>query len=278
MAAAKLNIHKFDPTTIAPDAVVLLVGKRGTGKSTLLKDLMYHMRHKLDFGLAMSPTEECTSDLSSYVPSSCIYNDFMGDKVDALLEEQRKAVKKGSGRRVFLLLDDCMYDKKIMKGINVRNLFMNGRHRRIFFINCQQYVMDMPPDLRSQVDFVFVMRDNIRSNKEKLWKFFFGIFPSFNEFNTVMDNCTQNFECLVYNGKKASTNIEECVFWYKADVNLPPFTLCRTVYNNLHKRYYRDREEDDEAAQANSNAKTIIGGGAGKNGRRPPTLLISKGA
>ena len=272
---SKLNIRKFDPSTIAPDAVVLLVGKRGTGKSTLLKDLMYHMRHKLDFGLAMSPTEECTSDLSSYVPSSCIYNDFMGDKVDALLEEQRKAVKRGSGRRVFLLLDDCMYDKKIMRGLNVRNLFMNGRHRRIFFINCQQYVMDMPPDLRSQVDFVFVMRDNIRSNKEKLWKFFFGIFSNFNDFNAVMDNCTQNFECLVYNGKKASTNIEDCVFWYKADVTLPKFKLCRDVYNRLHRRYYRDREDEEEQERSDPNSRTIVGGSG--PARRPPTLLISKG-
>lgn len=272
--AAKLNIRKFDPSTIAPDAVVLLVGKRGTGKSTLLKDLMYHMQDKLDFGLAMSPTEECTSDLTEYMPSSCIYNEFMGDKVDLLLEEQRKAVKKGSNRRVFLLLDDCMYDKKIMRGVNVRNLFMNGRHRRIFFINCQQYVMDMPPDLRSQVDFVFVMRDNIRSNKEKLWKFFFGVFPNFNDFNTVMDNCTQNYECLVYNGKKASTNIEECVFWYKAETKFPPFKLCRSVYNKLHRRFYRDRDID-VITESDPNCKTIVGQPTIR--QRAPTLMIEKG-
>jgi energy-coupling factor transporter ATP-binding protein EcfA2 len=268
---SKLNIRRFDPSTIAPDAVVLLVGKRGTGKSTLLKDLMYHMRHKLDFGLAMSPTEECTNDLGSYLPPSCIYSDFAGDKVDALLEEQRKAIKRGSGRRVFLLLDDCMYDKKILRGINVRNLFMNGRHRHIFFINCQQYVMDMPPDLRSQVDYVFVMRDNIRANKEKLWKFFFGVFPSFADFNTVMDNCTQNFECLVYNGKKSSTNLEECVFWYKAEHKLPPFTLCRPVYSALHKRFYRDREDEEPA---DPTARTIIG--STRPCARPPTLLVEK--
>ena len=250
---SKLNIRKFDPSTIAPDAVVLLVGKRGTGKSTLLKDLMYHMRHKLDFGLAMSPTEECTSDLSSYVPSSCIYNDFMGDKVDALLEEQRKAVKKGSGRRVFLLLDDCMYDKKIMRGLNVRNLFMNGRHRRIFFINCQQYVMDMPPDLRSQVDFVFVMRDNIRSNKEKLWKFFFGMFEKFQDFTQVMDRCTQNFDCLVFDSTAKTTNVEDCVFWYRADLH-DAFQMGKPIYSRYHREYERqedglgEEEEDDPAA------------------------------
>ncbi len=250
MATAKLNIRRFDPSTIAPDAVVLLVGKRGTGKSTLLKDIMYHMRNKLDFGLAMSPTEECTSDLSSYVPGSCIYGDFAGDKVDALLEEQRKAIKRGSGRRVFLVLDDCMYDKKIMRGINVRNLFMNGRHRRIFFINCQQYVMDMPPDLRSQVDYVFVMRDNIRSNKEKLWKFFFGMFSSFAEFNAVMDSCTQNYECLVYDGSSKSNNVEDCIFWYKGDYTLPDFRLCRSVYWKLHEQYSKDDDPDDDDAPA----------------------------
>ena len=264
----RLNIRKFDPSVIPPDAVVLLVGKRGTGKSTLLKDLMYHVKDKLDFGIAMSPTEECTSDLGSYVPQTCIYNEFMGDKVDALLEEQRKTIKKGGNRRVFLLLDDCMYDKKIMKGTNIRNLFMNGRHRKIFFINCQQYVMDMPPDLRSQVDFVFALREPILSNKEKLWKFFFGMFPNFHDFHAVMDSCTQNYECLVLNTKQHSNKIEDCVSWYKAEYNVPPFQLCRPSYLKLHERYFCEEgacEEEDlaehDAAQTTVNMNPTKKGG-----------------
>lgn len=52
----------------------------------------------------------------------------------------------------------------------MRELFMNGRHRRMFVLIAMQYVLDMPPDLRSQVDYVFALRDTIHSSRDKLWK------------------------------------------------------------------------------------------------------------
>lgn len=249
---SKVNLQKFDASVISPNAVVLLVGKRGTGKSTLMKDIMYNMRTQLDFGIAMSPTEDCTSDLASYVPKTCIYNDYNGERINAMLECQRKSIKNGTNRQLFLMLDDCMYDKKVMKGITIRNLFMNGRHRKVFFLNCQQYVMDMPPDLRTNVDYIFALRENIMSNKEKLWKFFFGVFPTFQQFNTVMDACTQNYECLVFNGKSTSTNIEDCIFWYKAARDIPDFSLCKPIYQKMDERYYHDHDEGAPGEKADT--------------------------
>lgn len=252
---ARVNIRKFDPSKMRPNAIVLLIGKRGTGKSTLLKDLMFHMRQKFEFGIAMSPTEEATSDLSSYIPSSWIYSNFSNDKVELLLEEQRRAGRKGRHRHVFLLLDDCMYDKKILKGTNIRNLFMNGRHRKIFFISCQQYIMDMPPELRGQVDYVFALREPIISNKEKLWKFFFGMFGKLQDFTAVMDRCTQNFDCLVFDATSKSTAVEDCVFWYRADLH-DPFVIGNPVFSRYHREYFR---EQDDASPAEE-------GGAGGGG------------
>ena len=41
---ARVNIKKFDPSKMRPNAIVLLIGKRGTGKSTLLKLLSDALR------------------------------------------------------------------------------------------------------------------------------------------------------------------------------------------------------------------------------------------
>ena len=65
----------------------------------------------------------------------------------------------------------------------MRDLFMNGRHLKSALILAMQYCMDMTPDLRSQVDYCFCLRENIVSNKMKLWKFFFGGFANFDDFN-----------------------------------------------------------------------------------------------
>lgn len=42
MSALNLNLKKFDMSSIADDKVVVLIGKRGTGKSFLVKDLLFY--------------------------------------------------------------------------------------------------------------------------------------------------------------------------------------------------------------------------------------------
>lgn len=274
----KLKIRKFDASTMKKDAVILLLGRRGTGKTTLIKDLMYHMRNKLDFGVAMSPTEETTEALSSFVPQSCIYNTFSNAALGVLLELQRQQVKRGRFKNVYVLLDDCMYDKKVMASLHMRELFMNGRHRKIFFINSVQYMMDMPAALRSQVDYVFALKENIISSREKLWKFFFGMFEDFRDFNKVMNSCTQNYECIVMDNTSKTGELTDSIFWYKADPTLPRFQLGQQVFWDLHKRFYHDRE----ATTDGDDGDTVLGVreqmnmGDGGKPARPGVMMIEK--
>jgi energy-coupling factor transporter ATP-binding protein EcfA2 len=253
----KIKIKKFDATTIKKDAVVLLIGKRGSGKTTLMKDIMFNMKDKLDFGIAMSPTEETTASLGSFLPPSCIYNTFSSTALDTMLEHQRVQIKKGHNRNVFLLLDDCMYDKKVMAGTNTRELFMNGRHRKIFFMNSVQYMMDMPAALRSQVDYVFALKENIISSREKLWKYFFGMFQDFRDFNKVMNSCTQGYECIVVDNTVRSNDLSDCIYWYQANVSLPPFRMGADVFWRLDSNYYDDHvDQQDDDAEADTSTKT----------------------
>jgi energy-coupling factor transporter ATP-binding protein EcfA2 len=241
----KLKIRKFDPSTIKRDAVVLLIGKRGSGKSTLMRDIMYHMRDKVDFGLAMSPTEDSTEALSAYIPRTCIYNDFSGAALDVMLEIQRLSIKRGRYKNVYMLMDDCMSDRKIFTGKNIREVFLNGRHKKMFYMNAVQYMMDMPPQLRNNVDYVFALKENIISSRVKLHQCFFGVFGAFPDFDKVMNSCTQGYDCIVLDNRQRSSNPEDCVFWYAADTDLPDFRVGADVFWDLDRRYYRDREAEE---------------------------------
>jgi len=247
-----LNIRMFDPSTMKKDATVLLLGKRGSGKSTLLDDIMYHMRDSFNFGVAMSPTVESSEMLGSRLPPSCVYEEFAEEAVGRMLKYQKKNVKRTEsgliGREMFIIMDDCAYDSRTLRGKNIREVFMNGRHRKIFIINAVQYMMDVPSFLRGQVDYVFAMRDNIIDQREKLWKFFFGMFSDYKDFSAVMDHCTQDRNCLVLNNTVRSNNPEDCVFWYTANPNLPSFRMCDEIYWKMDEKFYSpcDDESDDE--------------------------------
>jgi hypothetical protein len=258
----KLKIRKFDMRTMPPDAVVLLVGKRGTGKSVLLKDVCYHMKDQLHCGIACCPTEdsvEGADGLSSFIPSPLIHDCYKPQVVEKLLNYQKKSVKKvgkEKTKRQFIILDDCMYQKKDLKGTELRAVFLNGRHRRLFFINAIQYLCDLTPDLRTNVDVVFCLKENILNNKERLWKNFFGMFQDFQTFSQTMDALTSDYSAIVLNNRTRSTKLEDQVFWYKANNKLPSFQLCHPVFWKLSKSCaVEEKEEDEESDDSQSGGK-----------------------
>jgi hypothetical protein len=231
-----LDIARFDPATMKPHRIAICIGKRGTGKSVLIRDLLYHMRHKLDYGIAMSPTHDSADTFAGFMPQSSVYKEYREDIVNKMILTQRDtshARGMDALRSLYLVLDDCMYDKAVVKGKTIRDLFMNGRHSKIFFMCAVQWCMDLSPALRTQVDYCFCLRENLISNRERLWKYFFGIFPRYEDFAKVFDACTSNYECLVIDNTVQSNNIQDCIFWYKANPDLEPFRLCKDVYWDL---------------------------------------------
>tara|TARA_R110000803_G_scaffold91942_8_gene159445 strand:+ start:79 stop:861 length:783 start_codon:yes stop_codon:yes gene_type:complete len=232
-----IQLRKFNPASMKDDKVCVLIGKRNTGKSTLVTDILYHKKH-LPAGIVMSATEEGNHHYQQFVPDLFIYGDYDKDAIERVLERQRQILMhKKPISPAFILLDDCMYDKKFMKDTCIRKCFMNGRHWKIFFMLTMQYCMDLSPDLRANVDYVFILRENIIQNREKLYKAFFGIFPTFDMFNQIMNACTENYECLVLDNTSKSNKIEDCVFWYKAKLH-PQFRIGSPQLWNYHKKHY----------------------------------------
>lgn len=242
----KLRVKKFEPDTMKPHRLILIVGKRGTGKSILQRDLMYFLKDKVDFAMAMSPTEESLDMFRQHMHESWLYNNFSGGKLDAMLNVQRDLAKQKKQKSILLMLDDCCYDKKIMKGETMRYIHCNGRHVNLTFCNAVQYCMDLTPDLRSQIDYIFCMRENIISNRMKLWKYFFGMFEKYEDFSKVMDKCTANYSSLVMDNTIGSNNVEDSVFWYRASIDLPQFRVGSDAFWQLSRLYEKNAEDQSK--------------------------------
>lgn len=244
--ACNLQLKKFNPKTIGDGRICVMIGKRGTGKSFLCKDIMYYKRN-LPCGVVISGTEEGNGFFKEIVPDLFVYNDYDSSILSRVVARQRKLAKnKASGSGMFVVLDDCLYDKRVVKETVTRQVFMNGRHWNIFLILTAQYCMDMPPDIRANIDYVFVLRENIIHNREKLYKNFFGVFPTFDMFCQVLDQCTENFECLVLDNTAKSNKVEDIVFWYKAKSH-PPFRMGSKVFWEHHRRHYNPKHDDGDS-------------------------------
>ena len=103
-----LEIREFDPSSIASDATILVVGKRHTGKTTLTRDIMHNVRKKLDLVMGMNPTEMGNHNLEFFIPPSLIFHEFSDEKIKHLLEWQKRTTANGKAMNVGLVMDDCM--------------------------------------------------------------------------------------------------------------------------------------------------------------------------
>ncbi|AAC96760.2 hypothetical protein PBCVAN69C_444R [Paramecium bursaria Chlorella virus AN69C] len=241
------SITQFDPRSIKDGAIVGVVGRRGSGKSVIIKDLLYYKRNALPIGLIMSGTEAGNGYFSSFVPEIFVYDDFNKDALEKLLERQKKAAKKGNMSKVFVVLDDLAFDTSIMKQPVMRYIFMNGRHLNIFLIFSSQYVADLgPPAIRANIDILLVCREAIQANRWRLYNMFFGCFESFEDFNKVLNACTENYGVLVLDNTKLSNDPQDCVFHFKASMR-DNFKMGHRAFWKFSKERKRDDDSDDEA-------------------------------
>ena len=227
----------------------MCIGKRGTGKTTLTADILYHQRRNFDAGIAFSATEESNGYWARHICDTLIHQDFNPKIYQNFITEQRRInAKLEKPINSFALLEDCMYSRILKTDQSIRGSFFNGRHWNIFLIVTMQYVLDLPPELRSNVDYIFILRNNMVADREKLWKHFCGFIPNFSTFQQIMNKCTQGFECLVVNNTSRSNEIDDCLYWYKAEIR-EHFRIGKSqmwFYHYRMKKNNEQEENDDE--------------------------------
>lgn len=64
----------------------------------------------------------------------------------------------------------------------MRYVFMNGRHLNILTLITMQYALGVPPNLRTNIDYVFILRENIYANRKRIYEQYAGMFPTFDMF------------------------------------------------------------------------------------------------
>ena len=66
-----------------------------------------------------------------------------------------------------------------------------------------------------------------------------------------MDQCTQNYECIVMNNNSQSNKLEDTVFWYKAQMH-GEFRIGAQEFWNHAMNNSKDKDEDSNEYDANA--------------------------
>lgn len=247
---AQLRIKRFDINEMQLNSKVAVIGKPGTGKSTLMKDLLYLHRDKFPIGMVMSETNKESKDFDGMVPPLFTYDHYNQEALDRLVVRQKRMVRKNGERHpannAFVVVDDCGDTASTwVNHPTTKAIFKNGRHWDLFFILSMQYCLGIPPQLRTCLDYIFILREPNLRNRRQLWENYASIFPTFDMFCDALDDLTENYHVMVIKNRVLSSKIEDCVFWYKATPR-PKFRVGQDAWWRWAERNYNPQYEVEE--------------------------------
>ena len=246
----KLPIKKFDLRKMCSHPSILMIAKRGSGKSWICRSILKQLSD-IPVGAIISPTDKMSCFYGEFFPDAFIHYKFKPELINKILARQTKLIEKRKkykllgkfvDSRAILIMDDCLAQKgSWMKDETMAELLFNGRHFHLTYILTMQFPLGISPELRSNFDYVFIMADNFQSNVKRMYDHYAGMFPTFDAFKQIYTKLTTNHGAMVIINRTNTpdADIFDQVQYYKApNMNNKDVKIGCTQFRKYHELNY----------------------------------------
>lgn len=228
-----VRIKEFDPDIMEPTtksfmdpnstgSKIVIIGKPGTGKTSLITGLLYEKKHIFPIAQVYSGTEDSNHFYGKTFAPIFIFNSYEEKNMLKSVKRQKIARDRVAVPWGVYLMDDVTDDTAKLRTALFQSIYKNGRHWKGLFILSLQYCMDIRPVIRTNIDYTFILRESNLRNRKNLWINYASCVTDFGDFCDLMDALTDDFTALVVNNRVQSNKIEDCIFYYKADIDNQP--------------------------------------------------------
>ena len=228
-----LPIRLFSIEDMAENSAIVLVARRGSGKSWVCRKILKRYKH-IPVGIIISRTDKLNTFYGNFFADSFVHYEYKTELIHKLLARQDEMIAKmerkaKEGKRIdpraFILMDDCLSDSKAWaKDKSLYEILYDGRHYKLMYVLTMQSPLGIGPDLRKQFDYIFLFKEEFAVEQKKIWLNYAGVFPTFEAFRQIFLEVTKDFCCMVIvNNDRHKRDIKSTgtwldkVFWYKAD-------------------------------------------------------------
>jgi hypothetical protein len=200
--------------------LIIVTASMGSGKSYLVKYIVYNNRDYFDYGIVFSQTafNDCNFE---YIPKNYIYSSYNPQKLKNLMILQKKQ-PESQRKRAFVILDDCVFDSWVYcKHFN--QLITQVRHYNVLVIITTQYINKVTPVIRENAFQVAIFHSDIERSLKALYESYGQMFNDYNTFKKwLMDN-TGEHKFIWYNRKENKKENRYKIM--RCPENIPRFKL-----------------------------------------------------
>lgn len=247
---ACLSIRQFTLDMMVPHGAIVMIAKRGSGKSWIVRAILDFYRD-IPVGIIISPTDRMNSYYADFFPDSYIYYEYKSETIERIMSRQQMIIDKAKEKekigkkidtRSYVVMDDCLGQKgKWVRDPPIQEMLFNGRHYHIMYILTMQQPLGITPELRNNFDYVFLLANDKLVEMKKIWEHYAGIFPTFYSFQQVFSELTADYGSMVISNRGANITFEHKVFYYKAPnlANTKSLMGCKQ-FRDYHTNNFND--------------------------------------
>ncbi len=203
-------------------SLIILNGSQGSGKSHVIRYILYTLRKRFAYGLVFTNTF-FDGDAFDYIPKKYVHPQYDEEVLEKLMDIQQKLVEQDKIKEAFVIFDDCMDDPDEFKSSVLKRLTTQLRHYHITVIFSTQYVNQLPARMRTNAMAIIIFQTDTEISLKALYQSYGQKFDSFQDFKTYLMDNIGNYNFVYY--KKNELNPKKLYTVMKAPKNIPTFKI-----------------------------------------------------
>lgn len=193
-----MPIEVFNFNNLRKSNTILIIGDRGSGKSTLIKRIVESINHNVELKTAISPSDDISDchhivhkslspSLLSKLVTQCGQNQHVmerKERVDHVNHILSDVINLDVLRYILqpyviyeklslITFDDCIINPQLLRSDDMRSIFLYNRHFFTYTILSSQGGYELSPQIRKNINYVILTRITQANLKRKLYDHYF---------------------------------------------------------------------------------------------------------
>lgn len=204
-----LCLPMFQPQEMNSGGVTVILGHRGSGKTTLVYDILCHTRRQRPVDLLFCEPQEAQRYVD-VVPRSALCREFDLNRLKTVVDAKDDLIHPRLPPSCIVF--DGGYGRELLKQSIFKTLFFTARHRNIHVLITLGESSDLCSTLRDAVERWIILRYDGEQCRTRLFQHGrFAPIVTFSSFKEILDKTTSQYDCLVFD------RMTEHMARYKAD-------------------------------------------------------------